>query len=199
MSRIELKFIPDNFNFLNKKIEFFHLYPKRKISSIYFDTIDLRYYKNSEEGITPRKKIRLRSYNDISDYALEIKYTNPNSRDKFVINNFKFTYYNLKKELLKLNINERLIPLIKVTYLRDYYECKFGRVTLDTKITYQKINNNLNIISNKISDKNNVFELKSNNMNFDKYKFFNFIDMNEIRNSKYCNGINKFKEKLAYK
>ena len=31
-----------------------------------------------------------------------------------------------------------------------------------------------------------------------KYKFLNFININENRNSKYCNGINKFKEKLIY-
>ena len=147
MNRIEIKFISNNSNFLKKKMEFFHLYPNRTIHSIYFDTIDLRYFQNSEEGITPRKKVRLRTYNDISDYSLEIKYTNPNSRDKIVINNFKFTDHNLKKELLKLNISEKLIPLLKITYSRDYYECKFGRVTFDTKICYQKINNNFNTIS----------------------------------------------------
>ena len=144
MNRIEIKFISNNSNFLKKKMEFFHLYPNRTIHSIYFDTIDLRYFQNSEEGITPRKKVRLRTYKDISDYSLEIKYTNPNSRDKIVINNFKFTDHNLKKELLKLNISEKLIPLLKITYSRDYYECKFGRVTFDTKICYQKINNNNN-------------------------------------------------------
>ena len=38
------------------------LYPKRKISSIYFDNKYLDMYKDSEEGTIPRKKIRIRSY-----------------------------------------------------------------------------------------------------------------------------------------
>ena len=38
------------------------LYPKRKVNSIYFDTKDLDFYLNSEEGVLPRKKMRLRWY-----------------------------------------------------------------------------------------------------------------------------------------
>jgi hypothetical protein len=38
-------------------------YPKRKISSCYFDTSDLALFTASEEGILPRKKIRVRWYN----------------------------------------------------------------------------------------------------------------------------------------
>ena len=38
-------------------------YPKRKISSCYFDTADLALFTASEEGILPRKKVRVRWYN----------------------------------------------------------------------------------------------------------------------------------------
>ena len=38
------------------------LYPKREISSIYFDNKNLDMYKESEDGTLPRKKIRIRNY-----------------------------------------------------------------------------------------------------------------------------------------
>ena len=40
------------------------LYPKRFISSLYFDNKNLDMYRDSEEGNTPRKKIRFRNYPD---------------------------------------------------------------------------------------------------------------------------------------
>ena len=39
------------------------LYPKREINSVYFDTDNFDFYLNSEEGVLPRKKIRVRWYN----------------------------------------------------------------------------------------------------------------------------------------
>ena len=38
------------------------LYPKRKINSQYFDTKNLKMFQDSEEGVLPRKKIRVRWY-----------------------------------------------------------------------------------------------------------------------------------------
>ena len=50
------------------------LYPKRKISSIYFDTKNLNFHLNSEEGVLPRKKIRIRWYDDnLKEIFKEIK------------------------------------------------------------------------------------------------------------------------------
>ena len=40
------------------------LYPKRKITSIYFDNLSFTSYTDAIEGTVPRKKIRLRFYND---------------------------------------------------------------------------------------------------------------------------------------
>ena len=41
------------------------LYPERHISSLYFDSDNNRSFLESEEGIVPRKKIRLRSYQNL--------------------------------------------------------------------------------------------------------------------------------------
>ena len=54
----------------------FRLYPKRKISSLYFDNFDNSMYLDSEEGSLPRKKIRIRSYPnnvEISNWFFETK------------------------------------------------------------------------------------------------------------------------------
>ena len=39
-------------------------FPDRKINSIYFDTDDLDYFKDGEEGTTPRIKVRYRWYDN---------------------------------------------------------------------------------------------------------------------------------------
>ena len=60
-------------SFLNKN-DFKSLYPERKISSLYFDNKYLSMFNDSEEGVTPRKKIRVRTYNnDESNLFLELK------------------------------------------------------------------------------------------------------------------------------
>ena len=59
------------------------LYPRRLIKSIYFDDFRLSMFIESEEGISPRKKIRIRSYNDnLKDIFLETKVTSPEGRYK---------------------------------------------------------------------------------------------------------------------
>ena len=40
------------------------LFPKRKIKSLYLDNFNYQMYRDSIEGSVPRKKIRIRSYNN---------------------------------------------------------------------------------------------------------------------------------------
>ena len=61
------------------------LYPKRTVNSVYFDTNNLDFYLNSEEGVLPRKKIRLRWYNkDIKKISKEIKISSVKEGLKFL-------------------------------------------------------------------------------------------------------------------
>ena len=63
------------------------LYPKRKISSLYFDNHENNMYLDSEDGCLPRKKIRIRTYpenkND-SQYFFETKISSVEGRYKIV-------------------------------------------------------------------------------------------------------------------
>ena len=80
----------------SKKIFFFkkwlnenkaqNIYPNREIYSIYFDNNKFQTHLDSIEGVVPRKKIRLRTYNfkseNINNFNLEIKQTLPFGRLK---------------------------------------------------------------------------------------------------------------------
>ena len=65
--RFEEKCLIDmkNKNFLIKYLKEFNLsrlYPSRKVSSVYFDNFKREMFLHSEEGLVPRKKLRIRRY-----------------------------------------------------------------------------------------------------------------------------------------
>ena len=81
--RIEEKLSIDNNriidfkNFLTKKTAK-PIYQRRKIQSLYFENLNYEMYTDSIEGLTPRKKIRIRNYPETGDNKqyLEIKISN---------------------------------------------------------------------------------------------------------------------------
>lgn len=193
MNRHEIKFDVTNINI--KKIKnnlcLKTLYPERKVFSYYFDTLNNKFFFESEEGHTPRKKIRIRTY-DFKNFVLEIKFTDFYSRKKISIKNFKFTNLNLQHELNKLKIKESIFPKILVQYSRKYFLSRLGRFTYDTNIEYYKINNLLNKTSFKNKDHKNILELKINNIKNNKEEIASKLPFKELRNSKYCNGVLSF-------
>ena len=58
------------------------LYPVRVINSCYFDTDSQRLFYESEEGVTPRKKIRVRWYNNELNFKKETKISSIEGRFK---------------------------------------------------------------------------------------------------------------------
>jgi len=63
------------------------LFPQRRINSIYFDNSHLSMYHDSIEGCVPRKKIRIRNYNDLPEFNkgvnnLELKISSAEGRFK---------------------------------------------------------------------------------------------------------------------
>ncbi len=53
-------------NFLLRN-NFQYIYEKRKVNSIYFDTNDFKFFEENINGVSQRKKVRLRWYNDEID------------------------------------------------------------------------------------------------------------------------------------
>ena len=84
----DLNKVRSHLQFINAK----ELYPKRKISSIYFDNKFFEMYRDSEEGCVPRKKVRIRHYpetryNKKIDFKKEMKVFYDNV-DKYNLSSF---------------------------------------------------------------------------------------------------------------
>ena len=67
---------------INKKAK--KIFKSRSIKSLYFDNSNLDMYNDSIEGLTPRKKIRIREYPESDDkkFYLEIKHSSVEGRFK---------------------------------------------------------------------------------------------------------------------
>ncbi len=188
--RSEIKYDISNFSeeFFINKYNLKEIYSKREITSIYFDTREFDYYHLSQEGILPRKKVRIRYY-ELGKYNLEIKLQDYNSKIKKIIKLINIE--NINDYLLENGVKEILNPTVTVNFSRRYFSCFAGRVTIDKDLNYSRCNPNSifdtkgTIISNQL-----ILEIKNDNIN-DKVPYsFSDIELKEQRNSKYCNGVN---------
>jgi len=198
MKRNEIKFfyVKSMYHNIILKNNFKKQFNDRFVNSIYFDSSDYQDYHESIEGTVPRKKIRLRWYdNDFnlrSKNYVEIKKTLDNSKDKLVKTLSKEINYNNKlKNYFNSIYNYRKIVTVLVSYKRSYFADNFGnRVTIDRSLKYFKLNEDFKIIG-KYSSKKNILELKINT-DLDYSKFTNYYTGNIVRFSKYCNAVYKF-------
>ena len=162
------------------------LFAKRKINSLYFDTDNLDFYKNSEEGVLPRKKIRIRWYGDnLKELSKETKISSIEGR-------FKLSeVYKNNQFLSKNNINlldgtyGLLKPKILISYIREYYKLNNIRLTFDTRIRYQNFKSLSKFFKNETES---VMEVKTN-FNTDDDYIKKIIKYPSSRFSKYARGI----------
>jgi ubiquitin len=189
--RVEIKIPLTNFetSFFFKKLKEYNFEKKfsdRVVNSIYFENNLLSIFRNSEEGILPRKKIRIRNYPKTNDKKLyfEKKISSIEGRYKEVKEISKEKYNEYCSFGIIDNIYGVIKPKISIKYTRSYFENKHLRVTFDRNISYAHYDKD--ITSN---DHFNIFEVKSkNNLSINS----EFIDEFQIRRfSKYCNGIKK--------
>ena len=183
--RIEQKLEIDKSSYINiikwlkfKKAEI--LYPERLVNSRYYDNYNLQMYYDTVEGLLPRKKIRLRTYNtrefELSDfpYNLEKKLTTEKKRYKSIERNIEFRdniYDQIYDEDYGL-----CFKMVDISYVREYFLVNSIRMTIDKNIEYK------DLISNNIAkDKSFVIEVKAdihndldfiaNNFNFSRSRF----------------------------
>ena len=150
-SRIERKFIIGltNNDFFEKilKLNCFHNpYKNRTVNSIYFDTNDYSFLRANIDGISFRKKIRIRWYNnDFNNLFFEEKV-----KRNFLVSkkikkiNFLFNIKSFQDSLdkyLNSEINNNSIDsnykiVLKTNYKRSYWlsNDKKIRATIDTKL-----------------------------------------------------------------
>tara|TARA_B110000003_G_C16638094_1_gene529139 strand:+ start:1476 stop:2072 length:597 start_codon:yes stop_codon:yes gene_type:complete len=162
------------------------LFPKRIIQSNYFDSSNYILFRDSEEGLLPRKKIRIRHYPQapLIQHKLEIKISSIEGRHK---NSIALSDIQAKK-INKLGYFDPVYGLLEkrvsIKYLREYFFFKGIRITRDTKILYQELDHK----SNNFIEKDSVVEIKApkdTSVDF----LFKIIPSHRRRFSKYCNAI----------
>jgi len=107
-------------------------FPNRQVHSVYFDTPGLALLHESEEGLNPRTKYRVRWYDGLAQQlTIEIKRSESLSRLK------SSHQLPLGTDLPTCLHTRRgmLVPTALVSYERQYLSCDTGRVTIDTNIS----------------------------------------------------------------
>ena len=163
------------------------IYQPRRIQSLYFDNQNYEMYTDSIEGLTPRKKIRVRNYPGTQDRNkyLEIKISSVEGRFKTrkIINQDKFSH--IKKIGIYDNLYGTCRPIIYVIYDREYYQIGDVRISIDENIKYS-----LYTGRTLGYDQNPIVELKASiKKNTDD--LINNFPFQRTRFSKYCNAFEK--------
>tara|TARA_B100000989_G_C19533096_1_gene471515 strand:- start:4655 stop:5236 length:582 start_codon:yes stop_codon:yes gene_type:complete len=187
--RIENKYIidPTKIIFFKKWLndkKFNIKYPKRRVTSLYLDNKNLVSYKDSIEGIVPRKKIRIRYYGEINSktkYLLEKKISSIEGRYKVS----KMISESKKDRILRYGLIDKEYGNCKlskiISYNRSYYYLDNFRLTFDENINFKKSIYSLNWQKIPI----NLFEIKTN-INTSEDNINLIIPFEKRRFSKYC-------------
>ena len=169
---------------------FEEIFEQREIFSIYFDTSNFKTYHESTEGLVPRSKLRLRTYNFKS-----LK------KNKFNVEIKKSVNYGRLKSTKKLeSINKFLkkgiylrdygicYPKIIIKYNRIYYKLNNVRITLDKNLEFKNYDNFFEKgVFNK-SCKLIVAEVKYSSTK-ELPEIFSKLPFEKTRFSKYCIGL----------
>ena len=201
INKIILAIYRSNFNFISS-------FPDRIVNSIYFDDINLSSITDNLDGVTEKKKIRLRWYGDnktINNSKLELKkkseflvhkkefnlripknFEFQNKKNILFIKNLINNDKNLRKQITRKTLN----PILSTHYCRSYFlsSDKLVRLTMDKNIEYIHLTDNKDInIKNKTN--NVIIELKYRKEldNFVRKKIDN-ISVRFSKNSKYIHG-----------
>jgi len=208
IKRFERKWIFNSSNYLilinaviRSNLFFRNQYPQRKVNSIYFDTNNYTSILQNLDGISGKKKIRIRWYGNekiMTDPVIEIKSKNGFETKKEIIeikelNNIQPYDLDIINEKLnaKLNLKKLVLPILTTNYDRQYFVSCDGRIraTVDynLKSNFLKNLSQINIIKNfkKIS----ILELKYPT-SLDKYVRQNLkdISLRLTKNSKFVNS-----------
>ena len=111
------------------------LYEKRIINSLYYDTELHSMYSDSEEGLLPRRKVRIRWYDDINKAKNEIKISSAEGRFKTSCLANVSSKSTLPQSLYD-PIYGVIYPSLFISYRREYFSFETMRITFDSDIQY---------------------------------------------------------------
>lgn len=160
------------------------LYAKRVINSMYYDTEQYSMYHDSEEGLLPRRKVRIRWYDDITKASNEVKISSFEGR-------FKTTSFVRapSKNSLPTTLADPyygvIAPSLLISYTREYFSFESMRITFDSGIKYFNYRRAQNI---SFTDDECVMEIKVGIDVPDDY-IERLIPFSTSRFSKYSRGL----------
>jgi hypothetical protein len=160
------------------------LYSKRTINSLYYDTELYSMFKDSEEGLLPRRKVRFRWYDNVKMVNHETKISSLEGR-------FKTSYHTKieSKSTLPSTLFDSyygtIYPSLFVSYTREYFFLGLMRITFDSKIYYTNHRQTRSILH---KDKECVMEIKVGLEIQDDY-IESMIPVPTARFSKYSRGL----------
>jgi len=211
INRFERKWVFKNENYLalvnsllRSDLFFTNQYPQRKVNSIYFDDLNFSSVRENLDGVSNKKKIRVRWYgvkNKLIKPHLEIKSKKgaETSKKNYVINELNDLKFFDAKNLDKINdlVNfkikskKKLNPLLSTHYDRQYFISNDNKIraTVDYNLQSIYLHNlsQLNIVKN--FNRICILELKYPTK-LDKYvreKLKN-ITLRLTKNSKFVNS-----------
>lgn len=160
------------------------LFPARQVNSVYFDTTNFNLFHDSEEGVLPRKKVRVRWYgSNTSSITKEVKVSSIEGRFKYAE---EFSSSNLIEDFELIDSQYGLLyPSLQVSYEREYYLLSNMRITFDTKIQYHDKRSYTQVCSH---EPETVMEIKTPNNCPDDF-IESSVQVVTSRFSKYCRGI----------
>ena len=199
-------------------VYFSEIYKQRYVNNIYLDTPNLTFFFDNNVGKSNRKKVRIRWYGDmfgmISCPILEFKIKTGTVGNKlsfplksfkldknFSIDSLKYVFHNSNLPQWVLNQLDILEPTLLNRYKRKYFRSfdKIFRLTIDSDINYVNITSRINTFSNKCNEESDVVvELKYDIEKDDSaQQITNQFPFRMTKNSKYVNGISKFRTSIA--
>jgi hypothetical protein len=160
------------------------LYAKRSINSLYYDTESTAMYHDSEEGLLPRRKVRIRWYDDVRKANKEIKISSFEGRFKTSCFADVASEIALPKRLCDSNYGF-IYPSLLVSYSREYFSFESMRITFDSDIQYTNLRQSQSV---RCKDAECVMEVKVGMEYSDDY-IQSILPFPTTRFSKYSRGL----------
>ena len=176
-------------------------YPSRNVNSIYFDTYNYTSIRQNLDGVSNKKKIRIRWYGNkdiITNPVLEIKSkkgfeTKKESSSIKELDNVKLSDLDIIKEKLNKKLKSKKIinPILTTHYEREYFISLNGKIraTVDYNLKSIFLNNSIQIDIVKNFKNTCILEFKYST-SLDKYVRENLKDitLRLSKNSKFVNS-----------
>jgi len=192
---------------------FYQPYPPRHVNNFYLDNADMENYYDNLHGATNRRKVRVRWYGKLLGHAqtpmLEYKIkrglvgTKRSYRLPPLQIDQGFTQSYFQSVLAQADLPNEVhyhLKTLKIVLLNRYYRYYFAtydnqryRITLDTALTFQRVDQLINQFTHRQDNHRNfVIELKYDvTQDDDAHRVTSYFPFRVDKSSKYVQGIER--------